>query len=173
MGSLAGPGKNRLENSLIGGVAGGLLGYAMGNEAEKQGRVVINQTLETAPSRTTTTWVNPETNITYLVTPQPAVQTQGRICREVNIQASIDGKQETLSGLSCRDEYGQWRLTDRNTVAATEPTIVVTRPVTQYVVTEPAPYYYPYPYPAYAYPGYRPYYGYRGRHHHHGWRHRH
>lgn len=183
VGSHAGPGKNRMENTLIGGVVGGLLGYALGNEAEKQGRVMVNQTLETVPSYTTTTWTHPETHVTYQVTPQPAIQYQGQICREVNIQGTIDGKQETLSGLSCRDDSGQWRLTDRHSVTtAPTSTLVVSRPVTQYVVVEPyrRPYYY---YPSYLAPAYLAAslhlhgghdhrHGYRGGHR-YGWRHRH
>ncbi|MBF0463243.1 MAG: hypothetical protein HQL87_17905 [Magnetococcales bacterium] len=178
VGSLAGPAKNRLGNSLIGAVAGGLLGYAMGNETEKQGAVVINQTLETAPSQTTTTWVNPQTNVTYLVTPQAPHDVQGRVCRDVSIQASIDGKQETLAGLSCRDENGQWQLTDRITtgvpaagppmVATTAPQTVVVSPPPAYVVADPYPYYYPPASGVYIYNGFGPYrhyydgYGRRG-----------
>lgn len=158
VGSLAGPAKNRVENSLIGAVTGGLLGYALGTEAENEGSYRVNQVLEVAPSYTTTTWVSPATSASYVVTPQPAQMVQGRICREVNIQASIDAKKENLVGLTCRDENGQWRLVDRNSQSvapamsmvpmATQTvtmipaqTVVVNRPVTRYVVTEP--YYYP------------------------------
>ena len=177
VGSLIGPAKSRAGNSLIGAVTGGLLGYAVGNEAEKQGSVMVNQTLERAPSYATTTWVNPETNVTYLVTPQPPQDVQGRICREVTIQASIEGKQENLAGLSCRDANGQWQLTDRTTasptVAPAQTVVVSPPPPQQYVVMNPGPGYYPYPvypYPAsgiYIYDGFGPY-----RSHYRGWRYR-
>ncbi|MBF0127488.1 MAG: glycine zipper 2TM domain-containing protein [Magnetococcales bacterium] len=146
-GSLSGPGKNRAENALIGAFAGGLLGYAIGNEREKEGSAAMYQALEYSPSYTRTTWVNPDTSVAYIVTPQPARTIDGRVCREVNLQATIDGQQETLIGLTCRDEYGQWRLEERNRqpavtmVPTVTQTVVVTRPVTRYVVREPV--YYP------------------------------
>ncbi len=149
VGSLSGPSKSRPGNTLIGAVVGGLMGYAIGNEAEKQGRVVVNQALEVGPSYTTSSWVNPETDVAYVVTPQPARVVEGRVCREVDIKASIDAKRETLSGLTCRDEYGQWRLVDRTAhsvapvrVVPTQ-TVVVQRPVVRYVVAEPEVTYYP------------------------------
>ncbi|MBF0178743.1 MAG: hypothetical protein HQM03_01820 [Magnetococcales bacterium] len=147
VGSLSGPAKNRGGNTLIGALAGGLLGYAIGNEEEKQGQVVINDALEYGPSYNTVTWVNPDSRVSYVATPQPAQTVDGRVCRELELQARIDGKRETVNGLTCRDDYGQWRLVDRfpppNQVVTTAPaqTVIVTRPVTRYVVREPV--YYP------------------------------
>ncbi|MEO5364056.1 MAG: glycine zipper domain-containing protein [Magnetococcus sp. DMHC-8] len=175
VGSLTGPAKHRAGNTLIGAVAGGLLGYAIGNEAEQQGRMVVHHSLETSPSYQTATWVNPETQVTYLVTPQPAREMQGRICRDVTIQATIEGRQENLAGLSCRDEYGQWRLMDRHAPVTTTPAqaVVVVPSPTQYVVTSPAPVYRPYPALSwYLYDGFGPHRHRRHHHHHHrGWGH--
>ncbi|MEO5330583.1 MAG: RT0821/Lpp0805 family surface protein [Magnetococcus sp. YQC-5] len=178
VGSLSGPPKNRGENSLIGAAVGGLLGYALSSESEREGHLVVNRTLEVAPSYTTATWVNPETNVSYVVVPQPAQMVEGRICREVTIRATIDAKQENLAGLTCRDENGQWRLVDRHAptvapvvrMAPATQTVIVSRPVTRYVVTESVPTYY--------YPSVSSniiFYSGRGsRHHHHrhsGWGH--
>ncbi|MEO5346279.1 MAG: glycine zipper domain-containing protein [Magnetococcus sp. YQC-9] len=165
VGSLSGPMKNRVENSLIGAVAGGLLGYAVGNERERQGSTVVYRSLEYAPSYQTTTWVHPQTHVSYVVTPRPVSYVSGQVCREVEIQASIDARRETLSGMSCRDGAGQWRLMDRVSLQATpvveRTTVVVpSPPPPSYVVVEPAPtvvvrrnHHYP-GYPYYA----RPYY---------------
>ncbi|MBF0293740.1 MAG: hypothetical protein HQL96_01010 [Magnetococcales bacterium] len=148
VGSLSGPAKNRGGNTLIGALAGGLLGYAIGNEEEKQGQVMVNDALEFGTSYNTVTWVNPDSNVSYGITPQPARTVDGRICRELELQARIDGKRETVNGLTCRDDYGQWRLVDRfpppaQVVTSAPPpqTVIVTRPVTRYVVREPV--YYP------------------------------
>ncbi|MBF0340030.1 MAG: hypothetical protein HQL95_03600 [Magnetococcales bacterium] len=172
IGSLSGPAKNRLENSLIGAVAGGLLGYSVGNEREKQGRGVVYRSLEYSPSYQTTTWVNPESRVSYVVTPRPVTQVQGRSCREVEIQGVIDSRRDTMTGLACRDETGQWRLTDRVSVVAAPPqTVVVTRPATRYVVEEyPPPVYYPAPVVVYRDWG-RPYY-YGHRYYDRPWRYR-
>ncbi|MBF0417536.1 MAG: hypothetical protein HQL86_04730 [Magnetococcales bacterium] len=174
VGSLSGPMKNRVENSLIGGVAGGLLGYAVGNERERQGSTVVYRSLEYAPSYQTTTWVNPESRVSYIVTPRPVTHVSGQVCREVEIQATIDARRESLTGLSCRDSAGQWRLMDRVSLDAptvVSRTVVTAPPPPSYVVVEPAPtvvvqrhgYY-----PGY----YDPYYG-RPYYYDRGWRDRH
>ncbi|MBF0212736.1 MAG: glycine zipper 2TM domain-containing protein [Magnetococcales bacterium] len=148
VGSLSGPVKNRVENSLIGAVAGGLLGAAIGGERERQGQVVVHRSLEYAPSYQTSTWIHPDTRVSYVVTPRPVSSVRGRVCREVEIRAMIDDRGETLSGLACRDGYGQWRLVDRVSVdPLPSRTVVVSRPVTRHVVVEAPPpvYYYPAP----------------------------
>ncbi|MBF0273421.1 MAG: glycine zipper 2TM domain-containing protein [Magnetococcales bacterium] len=147
VGSLSGPSKNRVENSLIGAFAGGLLGAAIANDRDRQGHVVVHQALEYAPSYQTTTWVHPETHVSYVVVPRPARTIHGRVCREVEIQATIDAKRETLSGLSCRDRSGQWRLVDRVEASPVPaPSVVVAQPASSYVVVEsPPPVYYPAP----------------------------
>ncbi|MBF0192210.1 MAG: glycine zipper 2TM domain-containing protein [Magnetococcales bacterium] len=182
VGSLSGPSKNRVENSLIGAVAGGLLGAAIANDRERQGHVVVHQALEYAPSYQTSTWIHPDTRVSYAVVPQPVRTIQGRVCREVEIQARIDARRETLTGLSCRDRSGQWRLVDQVEMASSHPApaMVVARPAPGYVVVEPPrPIYYPAPVVIYrgsAYPHRHPGHGYpryydrdwRDRH----WRHR-
>ncbi|MEO5339277.1 MAG: hypothetical protein H7837_01990 [Magnetococcus sp. MYC-9] len=98
----------------------------------------------------------------------------GRICRDVTIQASIDGKREALSGLSCRDENGQWHLTERFSTVGRP--VVVAPPVQTVVVSSPHVVMTPYPYPYVSYPVASFYvYGRHGHHggHHGGWRHRH
>ncbi|NGZ06384.1 MAG: glycine zipper 2TM domain-containing protein [Magnetococcales bacterium] len=144
IGSLSGPVKNRVENSLIGAVAGGLLGSAIGSGRAYHGPVVVQQSLEYAPSYQTATWVHPESRVAYVVTPRPASTLDGRVCREVEIQGVIDARRDTLTGLACRDGAGHWRLVDRvSVVTAPAPLspVVVSRPVTRYTVVEPAPVY--------------------------------
>ncbi|MBF0435345.1 MAG: hypothetical protein HQL77_08225 [Magnetococcales bacterium] len=86
-------------------------------------------------------------------------------CREMEIKAKVNKKNETIKGLACRDEKGKWHLQDSKTVATAPPPpapvrsqevtvidepVVVTRtivsePVTRYVFEEPPvrTYYYP------------------------------
>lgn len=91
-------------------------------------------------------------------------------CREMEIKAKVNKKNETIKGLACRDEKGKWHLQDSKAVAATPPPpaprsrevtaidepVVVTRtvvsePVSRYVVEErPVRTYY---YPDYYYRG--------------------
>ena len=110
VGSLVGNSKNRGQNALIGAAVGGLVGYAVGNEMDKNDKKRLNHTLETAPSRQTTTWVNPDTRAEYAVTPQPAYQSEGRQCRQAEIASIIDGKRETVVKTACRRPDGQWEI---------------------------------------------------------------
>lgn len=109
-GSLLGPSKNKGQNALIGAAVGGLLGYAVGNEMDKNDQVKLNNALETAPSRQTTTWVNPDTRAQYAVTPQPAYQVDGRDCRQAEIVSTINGKKETVVKTACRRPDGRWEI---------------------------------------------------------------
>ena len=109
-GSLVGDPKNRGRNALIGAAVGGLVGYAVGNEMDKNDKTRLNQTLETAPSRQRTTWVNPDTRAEYTVTPQPVYQSGGRECRQAEISSVINGKSETVVKTACRRPDGQWEI---------------------------------------------------------------
>ncbi|MBF0180490.1 MAG: glycine zipper 2TM domain-containing protein [Magnetococcales bacterium] len=110
-GSLLGRSKNREQNALIGAAVGGMLGYAVGNEMDKNDRAQLSHTLETAPSRKTTSWVNPDTRAEYAVTPQPAYQDNaGRDCRQAEIVSTINGKRETVVKTACRRPDGRWDI---------------------------------------------------------------
>lgn len=98
------------EATLIGVLAGTVLGYMVGNEMDKYDREVLNHTYERGVSGQTSSWVNPDTGNSYAVTPQPAVTTANGPCRKAEIQAIIDGKPETTSTTACRDANGQWVL---------------------------------------------------------------
>ena len=95
--------------TLIGAAVGGLLGYIVGNEMDKYDQARLNQAYETGPSHQSTHWVNPDTNRSYTVTPQPAYkQPSGQVCREAEILATVDGRPEKVVSLACRDNDGRW-----------------------------------------------------------------
>lgn len=99
------------EATLIGAAVGTMLGYIVGNEMDKYDREQLNHVYERGVSGTPSAWVNPDSGNQYRVTPQPAQSGQGnRVCRKAEIQAVIDGKQETTYSTACRDEYGNWQL---------------------------------------------------------------
>jgi surface antigen len=102
--------EHRLENALIGAGIGALFGYAVGNELDKYDRSQIGQTLEYTPSHQTNTWVNPDTQNQFQATPYPATQHSGQICRDVLIDAVIDGRNEQVRAQACRLPNGQWEL---------------------------------------------------------------
>lgn len=100
------------EATLIGAVAGGLLGYIIGNEMDKYDREQLNHVYERGVSGQTNAWSNPDNGNSYQVTPQPAYSSgsDNHPCRKAEIQSIIDGKQETIYTTACRDSTGHWQL---------------------------------------------------------------
>lgn len=97
------------EATLLGAALGGLVGYIVGNEMDKYDREQLNHVYDRGVSGTPSAWINPDTGNQYQVTPQPAYTGSGnQICRKAEIQAVIDGKQETTYATACQDEYGHW-----------------------------------------------------------------
>ena len=97
------------KGTLLGAAVGGLLGYIIGNEMDKYDQARLNQVYETGPSHQSTHWVNPDTNRSYTVTPQPAYkQPSGQVCREAEILATVDGRPEKVVSTACRDNNGRW-----------------------------------------------------------------
>ncbi len=100
------------EATLIGAIAGGLLGYIIGNEMDKYDREQLNHVYERGVSGQANAWKNPDNGNSYRVTPQPAYTDTSthRPCRKAEIQSIINGKQETVYTTACRDQYGHWQL---------------------------------------------------------------
>jgi surface antigen len=97
--------------TLIGMAVGGMLGYIVGNEMDKYDQAQLNRIYETSPSNHRTTWVNPDTKRSYAVTPQPAyTKPSGQVCRNAEIQATVDGRPEKVMSTACRDGNGRWVL---------------------------------------------------------------
>jgi surface antigen len=110
-GSLIGNSKNKEQNALIGAAVGGVLGYAIGNEMDKADQARLMSIYETSPSNQAHSWVNPDSNNEYVVTPRPARQVSGRVCREAEIESVIDGRRETVMKQACRRSDGRWEMT--------------------------------------------------------------
>ena len=102
--------KHRRQNALIGAGIGALLGYAVGNELDKYDRSQIGNTLEYSPSYQTNSWVNPDTHNRFQATPRPAYQAGGQVCRNVVIDAWIDGRRQDVQARACRTSDGRWEL---------------------------------------------------------------
>lgn len=100
------------EATLIGAAIGTMLGYIVGNEMDKHDRQQLNHAYETGASGQPVAWVNPDTGNNYQVTPQPAYQSTStdQVCREAEIDATIDGKPQKTVSTACRNAQGQWVL---------------------------------------------------------------
>jgi len=98
------------EATLIGAGVGMMLGYIVGNEMDKNDRRNLNQTYETVQTGYSSQWKNPDTGNQYKVTPTQTFQQNSQDCRKAEIQAVIDGRQETTYTTACRNNRGEWEL---------------------------------------------------------------
>ncbi|MBF0589315.1 MAG: glycine zipper 2TM domain-containing protein [Magnetococcales bacterium] len=111
IGSLLGPGKNREQNALIGAAIGGMAGYIFGNEMDKEDQMRLKDVYETGRSNESVSWVNPDSQAAYEVTPRSATQSpDGQLCRDAEIRAVIDGREETVTQRACRNYRGEWEI---------------------------------------------------------------
>jgi len=100
------------EATLIGAAIGGLLGYIVGNEMDKDDLRELNHVYERGASSRPSSWVNPDTGNQYTVVPEPAYTDSNshRVCRKAEIDAVIDGKMQKTNATACRDAHGHWQL---------------------------------------------------------------
>lgn len=114
LGSQIGGGRGQLAAVAIGALAGGYFGGQIGHSLDENDRLhaqrATQQALETAPSGTTVAWSNPDSGHRGTVTPQPAFQRSGEVCREYTQQVVIGGKTEQAVGTACRQADGSWRV---------------------------------------------------------------
>ena len=100
------------EATLIGTAVGAMLGYMVGNEMDKYDRSQLNHVYERGLSSQSSAWINPDTGNQYSVTPQPAYTPVGsqQTCRDAEIKAIINGREEIIRTQACRDTQGHWVL---------------------------------------------------------------
>jgi surface antigen len=97
--------------TLIGAAVGTMLGYIVGNEMDKYDRQQLSHVYERGVSGSPSAWVNPDSGNQYQVTPKPAYNgSNQQVCRQAEIMAVIDGRQERTLSTACRDSQGNWIL---------------------------------------------------------------
>ena len=95
----------------LGAVIGGLAGYAIGDYMEKRDKQQVASTLETTPTGTTNTWVNPDTNTQFAATPTDTRETSKGVYRDVTIKVDKDNDgvyEETTQATAYRQPDGSW-----------------------------------------------------------------
>jgi surface antigen len=130
-GTLVGAGLGGLAGSQIGGgtgklaavgagvLLGGLLGSEVGRSLDKADQAyaaqTYQQTLETQPTGTTQTWVNPDSGNQGSYTPTRTYQTDtGEYCREFQQTITVGGQVESGYGTACRQDDGTWKIVSTN-----------------------------------------------------------
>lgn len=103
-------GKGRAAAMIGGTLLGAFVGSSIGQSMDEVDRMKMSQTLETAPSNATQTWVNPDSHVSYQVTPTRTYQQDGRPCREYTTRANIGGRMQSVYGTACRTSDGSWQV---------------------------------------------------------------
>ena len=114
-GSQVGSGTGQLVAIGAGVLLGGLLGNEVGKSLDKADQVYAERnaqrTLETAPTGTTATWVNPDSGNSGSITPTATYQSAGgEYCREYQQTVTVGGEQQSAYGTACRQPDGSWKL---------------------------------------------------------------
>ncbi len=114
-GSQIGKGKGQLAAVGAGVLLGGLLGSEVGKTLDRADQVYAErnaqQTLESAPSGSSSSWDNPDSGNSGTFTPVRTYQSaQGQACREYQTTVTIGGRTETAYGTACRESDGSWKL---------------------------------------------------------------
>ena len=114
-GSQIGSGTGQLAAVGAGVLLGGLLGSEIGKSLDKADQANLERnaqnTLETAPSGVSSSWVNPDSGNSGSLTPTKTYATAtGQPCREYVSTVTIDGQTEEVYGTACREPDGTWHF---------------------------------------------------------------
>jgi surface antigen len=114
-GSQIGSGSGKLAAVGVGVLLGGLLGSEVGKSLDRADKAYVannaQSTLETTPTGTSSSWVNPDSGNSGSLTPTNTyVTAAGQPCREYHSTVTIDGQTEDVYGTACREPDGSWRF---------------------------------------------------------------
>jgi surface antigen len=115
LGSTIGKGSGKVIAVGVGAVLGGIVGSEVGKSLDRADRAYMHRTtqqsLETQPSGQPSTWRNPDNQHSGTVTPTKTYQRDdGRPCREFQQTVTIDGRSERAYGRACRQSDGSWKI---------------------------------------------------------------
>jgi surface antigen len=109
VGNQIGDGKGRVAAIIIGTLIGAALGNQVGTKMDVADRMQEQAALENNRTNQASSWVNPDTQTEYSVTPQRTyVASSGKTCREYTTTVYIEGRAETGKGTACRNQAGEW-----------------------------------------------------------------
>ncbi len=111
-GAAIGGSDNRIPGVAIGAVAGGLLGNFIGADMDARDRQLAAaaqyQALEYGQAGQATPWNNPSSRNRGQIVPGEYYQRGGNYCRPYTHTIYIDGQPQTARGTACRGSDGTW-----------------------------------------------------------------
>ena len=113
LGSTVGKGSGKVAAIGIGAILGGIIGSEVGKSLDRADRAYMQRTtqesLEYGQTGRTSTWRNPDSGHGGTVTPQRTYETAQGPCREYQQTVTIDGRTERAYGTACRQPDGSWQ----------------------------------------------------------------
>lgn len=110
--AIGGP-KNRIPGLAIGAFAGGILGNQIGAALDERDRQMAAQAeyqaLEYGQSGQPTPWNNPQTQRHGQIVPGKPYQQGSQYCRPYTHTIYISGQPQTARGTACRQSDGTWQ----------------------------------------------------------------
>jgi surface antigen len=109
LGSKVGDGDGRTIAIVAGTILGAIFGKRIGAHFDEKDRYCTGQTLEHAKNGHIVAWQNPETKVTYAVTPISSYRQGETLCRQFIIEtttANINTSKKNND--ACRDANGVW-----------------------------------------------------------------
>ncbi|XOF33304.1 MAG: hypothetical protein ACL93V_15065 [Candidatus Electrothrix sp. YB6] len=83
----------------------------VGNAMDAYDRKQLNHVYERSVSGRTSSWLNPNRENLYQVTPYPPYEgNSGQTCRKAKITALVNGKTAIVNTAACRSTNGQWQV---------------------------------------------------------------
>lgn len=94
---------------ILGSVIGAVIGNQIGKQIDDNDRGCIGHALELAHDRQTVRWMNPNTGLSYRVTPLSGFTQGGKKCRDYNVYISGKGRDVSFSERACMTGNGTWK----------------------------------------------------------------
>jgi len=114
LGSTIGKGSGKVVAIGIGAILGGIIGSEVGKSLDRADRAYMQRTtqksLETGQTGRRSTWRNPDSGHQGSVTPTRTYETARGPCREYQQTVTIDGRTERAYGTACRQSDGSWKI---------------------------------------------------------------
>jgi surface antigen len=98
-----------LAGAAIGGLIGNRIGAGMDDDDKRRAYAAQMQALEAGPSGAPVAWRNPDSGRYGSVVPGPAYQANNMSCRQYTHTVYIDGRPQTMRGTACRNPDGTWQ----------------------------------------------------------------
>lgn len=113
LGNQVGSGSGRVAATAIGAVVGGIVGHEIGrslDEADRRAAMEAEyRALEYGDPGARTPWRNPESGHHGYIVPDKPYMANNQHCRRFAHTIYIDGRPETMRGTACRQPDGTWR----------------------------------------------------------------